>query len=390
MNVCITPKCDGSCPSGSSCALTNGGFEANSFGGWTQFGATDNTETFTGVFADGISPHGGNYASAFGPVAGTGGIRQVISANIGDEVNISFWYAAGTTAGNNNSFSATFDGHTIASFTNDSSHPNWTLLTYSAIATSTNPTLSFTFFNNPDFDFLDDVTTCVTPNCGSVCGNGSTCGSSNGGFETASFTGWTQFGDTGFTGAAGAALVHSGSSAAFFGPESGPGGIRQTINAHAGDEVTITFWYAAEGGTNSFSAVFDDQTLVTFTNDTAHTAYTQFTFPVVCTSDNPSLVFTFTNPPSFDYLDDVSACVVTPTCGGACGSGTTCGSVANGGFEAGSFTDWNQFGDTGATGVNNGAFAGINPHGGTHLAFFGPSGVGGISQVIPAHTPATT
>ena len=379
VSACITPKCGNDCGPGSACKVVDGGFETGGFTQWPQFGDTGATGVFSGTF-QGLTPHTGTFAADFGPTGGVGGVSQVISANAGDEVTITFWYAA---LGSDNSFSATLGSLPLVSFTNDTAHTTWSPSTFQVIAPSNNPTLTFSFFNPPTWDFLDDVSVCVTPNCGAVCGNGSSCGSSNGGFETASFAEWTQFGDESFTGVSGE-FVHGGSNAGFFGPTSGLGGIRQTVNAHAGDEVTITFWYAAVGNQNSFSAVFDDQTLVTFTNDTAHTGYTQFTFPVVCSSNNPSLVFTFSNPPDFDYLDDVSACVVTPSCG-ACGAGTTCGS-ANGGFETSDFSDWSQFGDTSSTFVTTGPFDGLNAHGGMYLGAFGPvSSTGGISQVIPAH-----
>ena len=57
----------------------------------------------------------------------------------------------------------------------------------------------------------------------------------------------------------------------------------------------------------------------------------------------------------------------------------------NGGFETGDFTGWNQFDNTGFTGVL-GIFGGINPHEGNFQAFFGPVGsTGGISQTIPGN-----
>jgi len=52
--------------------------------------------------------------------------------------------------------------------------------------------------------------------------------------------------------------------------------------------------------------------------------------------------------------------------------------VNNGGFETGDFTGWAQFGDTSFSGVD-----GADPHDGTYAAFFGPSGIGGITQDIP-------
>jgi hypothetical protein len=57
--------------------------------------------------------------------------------------------------------------------------------------------------------------------------------------------------------------------------------------------------------------------------------------------------------------------------------------VQNPGFETGDFTGWTQFGDTSFTAVDSG-FDGVNPHGGSFQAHFGPIGDGGISQTLTA------
>lgn len=55
--------------------------------------------------------------------------------------------------------------------------------------------------------------------------------------------------------------------------------------------------------------------------------------------------------------------------------------VSNGGFETGDFTDWTQFGNTGATGVSTLSPTGVGPHSGSFLGFFGAVGSdGGIFQ----------
>ena len=51
----------------------------------------------------------------------------------------------------------------------------------------------------------------------------------NPGFETGDFTGWTQWGDTSFTGVSSSVPIHSGNFAAYFGPTSTDGGIDQNI-----------------------------------------------------------------------------------------------------------------------------------------------------------------
>ncbi len=173
---------------------------------------------------------------------------------------------------------------------------------------------------------------------GTYQGDGTACGSvncpstgtnvvANGDFETASFSGWTQFGDLGFTAVTTGPWIaidpHGGSNHAHFGPTGGIGGIQQSITANPGDHVTIAFWYACTGTNNSFSAIFDGQTLVSFVNDTAHPGYTLFVFQATATTANPTLRFECFNPPLYVYLDDIVACV-SAGASGVCCRGATC------------------------------------------------------------------
>jgi hypothetical protein len=126
----------------------------------------------------------------------------------------------------------------------------------------------------------------------------------NGGFETGAFTGWTQFGDTGFTGIT-TGPTHGGSFAAYFSPHTANGGIQQTLTSPAGVPLTVDFWYQAQGSQNFFSCELGGQLLVSYTNDTAHTAWTNLVFNVTPTAANPVLKFTFFNPPARSYLDGI-------------------------------------------------------------------------------------
>jgi Cleaved Adhesin Domain len=152
-------------------------------------------------------------------------------------------------------------------------------------------------------------------------GDGSSCATANcpvppyqnGGFETGDFTGWTQFGDSAYTAVADSSFgtaPEEGTFCAHFGAVGDTGGISQVIAAHAGDHVTIDFWYQAQGGTNnSFSADFDGQNLVNFSDDATNTVWTEFNFQRTVSADNPTLSFTFENDPSYDYLDNVTVAV---------------------------------------------------------------------------------
>ena len=103
-------------------------------------------------------------------------------------------------------------------------------------------------------------------------------------------------------------------------------GINQTIAAHAGDQVTVHFWYFADpDAPNFFLAEFDEQDLVSFTDDTEHPDWTEFAFPVTVTANSPLLQFSFQNDFGFDNLDDVSIPPATnpPSCYANCDGSTT-------------------------------------------------------------------
>lgn len=131
----------------------------------------------------------------------------------------------------------------------------------------------------------------------------------NGGFETGDFTGWTQFGDTSFTGVGNLAGPHSGNNEAIFGSVVGVGGItQQVIPVSAGSTVNISFWIANPfGGTpNFFSADFDGTNLATYT-DAGAFGYTQVSLSnYVVTNNNPTITFSFYQFPAYFTLDDVS------------------------------------------------------------------------------------
>src|SRR6185369_13262830 len=98
----------------------------------------------------------------------------------------------------------------------------------------------------------------------------------NGGFETGNFSGWTQSGNTGFTGVNGGS-AHSGSFGAFFGPVGSLGFISQTVNLAAGT-YRLSYFLNNDGGSpNAFTAQFGAQTLQTLTNAGAF-GFTQSSF----------------------------------------------------------------------------------------------------------------
>ena len=83
-----------------------------------------------------------------------------------------------------------------------------------------------------------------------------TCLVVNPGFETGSFSGWTQSGDLGFTNVT-SNMPHSGSFAADLGPLT-EGFLTQTLPTVVGQSYHVSFWLAldADGTPNDFSATF--------------------------------------------------------------------------------------------------------------------------------------
>ena len=138
----------------------------------------------------------------------------------------------------------------------------------------------------------------------------------NGGFETGDFTGWTQGGNTGFTGV-GLGIGHSGSYGAFFGPAGSNGTISQSIITTPGQTYEVSFFLLPDGSQNFFSASFAGFTGVSLTNPAA-APYTQFTFLAQASSATSSLIFTFRDEVGFLHLDDIAvdqAAVPVPAVG---------------------------------------------------------------------------
>ncbi len=127
----------------------------------------------------------------------------------------------------------------------------------------------------------------------------------NGSFETGDFTGWTQFGDSGFDGVDGF-YPHTGAYQAYFGSGTSSG-IRQNLVANAGDRLTVQFWITTDFGDipNSCSVTLDGQPvsdLVNFRN----TIWRTFSATITVTHANPELVFTLMNASDYFELDDVT------------------------------------------------------------------------------------
>lgn len=134
----------------------------------------------------------------------------------------------------------------------------------------------------------------------------------NGSFETGNFMGWTQTGNTGFSGVTCPGGAPDGSCFAFFGPVGSDGGISQSLPLLVGRFYDVSFSLSTDGGTPSdFSATLGGVTLVSQTNPFA-TPFHTLRFAALATSATETLAFNFRDDPGFISLDAVSVSVPEP------------------------------------------------------------------------------
>jgi hypothetical protein len=127
----------------------------------------------------------------------------------------------------------------------------------------------------------------------------------NPGFETGDFTGWTQFGNVGFTGVDGS--PHSGSFAAFFGPVGSLGFLSQTLATTPGVRYDLSFFLQSDGGTPNQFQVSWNGSLISDQLNLPAFGYTERDFlSLLATTSTTPLVFGFRDDPGFLFLDDVT------------------------------------------------------------------------------------
>jgi len=134
----------------------------------------------------------------------------------------------------------------------------------------------------------------------------------NGGFETSDFTGWTQTGDTGFSGvvcsASPSTSIQSGNCSALFGPVGALGGISQTLATLAGATYDISFWLLPDGGDPSqFIFNWDGGAAeLSLSSMPGSPAFIHYQFELAASSANTSLSFSFRDDSGFLVLDSVT------------------------------------------------------------------------------------
>jgi hypothetical protein len=134
---------------------TNCGFETGTLAGWTQFGDT----SFTGVQGGEVA-HSGNFGLFSGPVSTLGGIFQNITTVPGQTYQLIFYLRNMQTP---NMFRVSWGGAVVYSCDNCPNFPYMGIGIYPLMATGTSTELRFSFFNVPDFFYLDDVIVLFCP-----------------------------------------------------------------------------------------------------------------------------------------------------------------------------------------------------------------------------------
>jgi hypothetical protein len=126
----------------------------------------------------------------------------------------------------------------------------------------------------------------------------------NCGFETGTFSSWTQSGDPSFT-TVSARSTFTGNWGGEFGPTGSLGYIAQNMTTTVGQTYAVTFWLRNAGQPNQFR-VFWGGTLIYSLDNTPDFAYMPISIGgLTATSASTELKFGFFNPPDWFFMDDV-------------------------------------------------------------------------------------
>jgi PEP-CTERM motif len=131
----------------------------------------------------------------------------------------------------------------------------------------------------------------------------------NCGFETGDLTGWTQSGNTGFTGVSTGIYAWSGNFGAFLGPEGSDGYLSQNVGSPGVSVYFVSFWLEqlSSGGPNDFTVYWNGVDVGPDLFDANAFGYTQIAGVLLgnsCAGCN-TITFAFRNDTSDWGLDSV-------------------------------------------------------------------------------------
>ena len=130
--------------------VQNCGFETGTLSSWTQSGNT----TFQSVTT---TANSGRFAFSDGAIGSVGVLSQTLTTIPGSSYTFSFYQRANSFPGSTivNSFQAFFGGTSVFSETN--AVHGYLLRTFTVVAATASTQIRFETRNDPDFDFLDDI-----------------------------------------------------------------------------------------------------------------------------------------------------------------------------------------------------------------------------------------
>jgi hypothetical protein len=144
----------------------------------------------------------------------------------------------------------------------------------------------------------------------------------NGSFETRDLSGWSQQGDTGFTGVQCGSGASDGACSFFAGTVGDNSILSQVLATTVGTQYLVSFSYMPDGSTPSLLGVsFGSQVLLNLSDPVA-SGFVQKQFVVYASAASTALTFTVRNDPGFFLLDGVSvAAVPEPATAAMCAAG---------------------------------------------------------------------
>jgi hypothetical protein len=143
--------------------LNNGSFETGTFSNWSQTGGSTNFTFVEKNSFDGYTPQLGSYFAALGPLS-TGYLSQSFATTVGQAYTVTWNLAVNDGRSPQNGFqafwNATNNSSSITMSNNqnfDTAGGNYATYSFTEVATTSNTTLEFAFYDVANYIALDNV-----------------------------------------------------------------------------------------------------------------------------------------------------------------------------------------------------------------------------------------